>query len=75
LGQAVTAIRERRGIGRPALAAEADMTMAELEVIERGELDERWGDLRMIIKGLDTTLPALFAEGEEQAGGEPDEGR
>jgi transcriptional regulator with XRE-family HTH domain len=66
LGRTITAIRERRDMGRDDLASKAEMTVEELEVIERGELDERWGDLRMIAKGLDTTLSALFTEAEAE---------
>jgi ribosome-binding protein aMBF1 (putative translation factor) len=66
LGRTVTTTRERQGMSRDDLAAKAEMTVAELEVIERGELDERWGDLRMIALGLDTTLPALFTEAEAE---------
>lgn len=69
LGQAITVIRERRGIGRDALAAEAEMAVVELEAIERGEMDESWGGLRMIAKALDTPMPALFMEAEEFAPG------
>jgi ribosome-binding protein aMBF1 (putative translation factor) len=34
LGQAVTVIRERRGMSRDDLAAKAEMTVPELEAIE-----------------------------------------
>jgi transcriptional regulator with XRE-family HTH domain len=69
MGQAVTIIRERRGMDREELAARCEMTPAELEEIERGELDERWGDLRLLAKALDTPLPALLMEAEEFAPG------
>lgn len=64
LGRTVTTIRERQGMSRDDLASKAEMTVPELEAVERGELDEWWGGLRMIALGLDTTLPALFAEAE-----------
>lgn len=69
LGQATTIIRERRGMGRDELAAKAEMTMPELETLERGEFDERWGGLRMIAKAFDMSLPALIMEVEEFAPG------
>jgi transcriptional regulator with XRE-family HTH domain len=69
LGQAVTVIRERRSMIRDELAAKAEMTVPELEAIERGELDEWWGGLRLVAKALDMPLGALFIEAEEFAPG------
>ena len=69
MGQAVTIIRERRGMDRDDLASRCEMTPAELEEIERGELDEPWGDLRLVAKGLDIPLPQLLMEAEEFAPG------
>ncbi|HMI81903.1 MAG TPA: hypothetical protein VK480_08975 [Solirubrobacterales bacterium] len=45
------------------------MTRAELEEIERGELNEWWGGLRRVAKALDTPLPFLLMEAEEHAPG------
>jgi transcriptional regulator with XRE-family HTH domain len=70
MGQAVTVIRERRGMARGELASKAEMTRAELEKIERGELDEWWGGLRMIAKAFDMPLPALMMEVAPGPGGE-----
>jgi transcriptional regulator with XRE-family HTH domain len=69
MGQAVTILRERRGMDRDELASRCEMAPAEVEEIERGELDERWGDLRVLAKGLDIPLPALLMEAEEFAPG------
>lgn len=69
LGQAVTVIRERRGMDRDTLAEKAEMTRAELEKIERGELDEWWGGIRMIAKAFGMPVPALMMEAEEFAPG------
>ena len=69
LGQAVTVIRERRGMGRDELAEKCEMTPAELERIERGEADESWGGIRLIAKRLDMPLGALMIEAEEFAPG------
>jgi ribosome-binding protein aMBF1 (putative translation factor) len=66
LGQAVTAIRERRGMSRPDLASKAEMTVPELEAIERGDVDEWWGGIRMIARAFEMKLPALMMEGEER---------
>jgi transcriptional regulator with XRE-family HTH domain len=69
LGQAITVIRERRGMDRDTLAEMAEMTRQELEKIERGELDEWWGGIRMVAKAFEMTLPALMMEVEEFAPG------
>jgi len=65
LGQAITVIRERRGMGRDEVAGKSEMTVEELERIERGGLDEGWGGIRMIAKALGIPLPALMMEVEE----------
>jgi transcriptional regulator with XRE-family HTH domain len=69
LGQAITVIRERRGMSRDELAAKAEMTRPELEKIERGELDEWWGGIRVIAKALEMPVGALMIEAEEFAPG------
>jgi transcriptional regulator with XRE-family HTH domain len=69
MGQAVTIIRERRGMDQDTLAAKAEMTRSELEKIERGELDEWWGGLRMVAKAFGMPFPALMMEAEEFAPG------
>jgi transcriptional regulator with XRE-family HTH domain len=69
MGQAITAIRERRGMDREELAAKCEMTPAELEKIEEGEIDEWWGGVRLIAKALDMPLGALMIEAEESAPG------
>lgn len=69
MGQAITIIRERRGMSRDELAAKCEMTPTELKRIERGEADESWGGVRLIAKGLDMPLGALMIEAEESAPG------
>lgn len=69
LGHTVTIIRERQGMSRDDLASKAEMTVPELEVIERGELDEGWGGLRRIAKVFGMSVGALFIEAEEHAQG------
>lgn len=69
LGQAITVIRERRGMDREELAAQCEMTPAELEKVERGEADESWGGVRLIAKALEMPLGALMIEAEEFAPG------
>lgn len=65
LGQAITVIRERREIDRDELAAKCEMTRLELEQIERGEIDEWWGGIRLLARAFDMPLPALLMEAEE----------
>lgn len=62
MGRTRTINRERKGMTRAEFAPRCEMTVPELEAIERGELDEWWGGLRMIAEGLDMTLPALLRE-------------
>jgi transcriptional regulator with XRE-family HTH domain len=69
MGHAITIIRERRRMTREELAPKAEMTVEELEAIERGELHERWGGLRAMAQALGMTLPELLNQAEEQAPG------
>jgi transcriptional regulator with XRE-family HTH domain len=69
LGHTVTVIRERQGMSRDELAAKSEMTTSELELIERGELDEGWGGLRVIAKAFGMPVGALMNEAEEFAPG------
>lgn len=69
MGQAITVIRERRGMSRVELAEICGLTPAELEKVERGELDESWGIMRRIANGLGMSFAALAAEAEEAAPG------
>lgn len=72
MGQAVAAIRERHGMGKDDLASKVEMTVGELEAIERGELDEWWGGLRMIAKAFDLPLSELVIEADAFASGKAD---
>jgi transcriptional regulator with XRE-family HTH domain len=69
LGHAVTLIRERKGMDRDEFAAEAEMSPAELEQVEHGELDEWWGGLRMIAKAAGMPLSTLVSEAEKSSPG------
>lgn len=69
MGQAITVIRERRGMRREELAEKSALTPAELEAVERGELDESWGIIRRIARALGMSLQALMSEAEEFAPG------
>jgi transcriptional regulator with XRE-family HTH domain len=65
MGQAVTVIREGRGMTRGELAPKCGMTVPELQRIESGTVGERWGDLRRVAQGLGIPLPALLRKFEE----------
>jgi transcriptional regulator with XRE-family HTH domain len=65
MGQAIASKREQRGMTRAELAAEAEMTRTELEEIERGQIDEWWGGIRLLARAFDMRLDAFFAEVEE----------
>jgi len=69
LGEAVTLMRERKGMDREGFAAKAEMTPAELEQVEHGELDEWWGGLRMIAKAAGIPLSTLVSEAEKTSPG------
>ena len=69
LGQAVTLMRERKGVDRDEFAAKAEMTPTELEQVELGELDEWWGGLRMIAKAAGMPLSTLVREAEKSSPG------
>lgn len=69
MGQAVTLIRERAGMDRDELAAKAEMTPAELEKVESGDLDEWWGGLRMIAEASGMPLSTLVMEAEQSSPG------
>ena len=72
MGKAVTINRERRGIARDEFASACEMTPAELEEIDRGTVNERWGRLRRVANRLDMPLSALVMEAEELAPPGPD---
>jgi ribosome-binding protein aMBF1 (putative translation factor) len=69
MGRAVAIIRERREMSREELAPRCELTLHELEAIERGELHEQWGGLRKIAEALGVALPTLIVEAEERAPG------
>lgn len=69
LGQAVTLVREQQGLDRDELAAKAEMTPAELEKVEAGELDEWWGGLRIIAQAAGMPLSTLVRESEKSSPG------
>lgn len=66
LGLVIATIRERLDMDQEELAAKAEMTRPELEKIERGELDEWWGGIRLVAEAFGMTLPALMMELEHR---------
>lgn len=69
MGRAITILRERRGLSREEVAPKTEMTVEELEALERGEVHERWGGLRIVAQALGVPLSTLLREAEEQASG------
>jgi transcriptional regulator with XRE-family HTH domain len=65
MGQAITTIRERRGLERDELASKCEMTRGELEALEGGNIEEWWSGLRLLAKVLNIPLSALILEAEE----------
>lgn len=69
MGQAVTLLRERKGMDRDELAAKVELTPTELEQVERGEQDEWWGGLRLIAQAAGVPLSTLVREAEKSSPG------
>jgi len=65
MGRAIAANRERCRMDREELAAKSEMTSAELEAIERGEVDESWSGIGLIAEALGMAPAALMDEAEE----------
>jgi transcriptional regulator with XRE-family HTH domain len=72
MGQAVTDLREWRGMTREELAPKCEITVPELERVENGKVHERWGDLFRITEGLEIPLATLMRKFNEL---EPGPGR
>ncbi|MGN6815505.1 MAG: helix-turn-helix transcriptional regulator [Solirubrobacterales bacterium] len=47
LGEAIRALRRKRGLSQEALAPEAEITPGTLSLIERGEANPTWGYPRL----------------------------
>jgi transcriptional regulator with XRE-family HTH domain len=69
MGEAITILRERHGLSRDEVAPKAEMTVEELEALERGEVHERWGGLRKVAYGIGVPLAELLTTAEESAPG------
>ena len=60
LGTAVHQLRGDKAITVDELAARADLTLRTITLIERGEQDTTWGNLRRLAGGLEFELSELF---------------
>lgn len=67
MGAAIAAFREKRGVTRSELAANAGFHFETVGRIERGEGGARWGTLRRLAYALDIELSALIKRAEELA--------
>jgi transcriptional regulator with XRE-family HTH domain len=80
LGRAIRQLRKEAGLAQEELAQRAEMAAGELSRIEAGATEARWGTLRRIAAGLETTLAdvfrlAEFDDAEEQQQDQRDYGR
>jgi transcriptional regulator with XRE-family HTH domain len=71
LAEAVSSLREERGLSREALAFRSGVTPSTLVGIEQAEVVPRWDTVRMLAMGLDTTLVDLSAAIEDSDEEEP----
>jgi transcriptional regulator with XRE-family HTH domain len=67
LGRAIRRSRDEAGLTQEELAAQAQMPIAELSLIEDGGIEADWGTLRHIAYGLDMDLPDLLRRAEDPA--------
>ena len=65
LGRAVATLREANALDIETLAGTSEIAVRELEEIENGEVEARWGELRRISYGLKVPLSQLIALGEK----------
>jgi transcriptional regulator with XRE-family HTH domain len=61
LAEAVSSLREERGLSREALAFRSGVTPSTVIGIEQAEMVPRWDTVRLLAVGLDTTLVDLSA--------------
>jgi transcriptional regulator with XRE-family HTH domain len=61
LAEAVLSLREERGLSREALAFRSGVTPTTLVGIELAQLVPRWDTVRLLARGLGTTLVDLSA--------------
>jgi len=69
LGRAVTHLHEQAALTQGELPKRADLSQAELEEIERGDVDPTWGELRRITYALNVELDNLLELSIEMAPG------
>lgn len=70
LAEAVSSLREERGLSREALAFRSGVTPSTVIGIEQAEMVPRWDTVRLLAMGLDTTLVDLSAAIEDSGEGE-----
>jgi len=59
LAEAVKSLREERGLSREGLAFRSGVTPGAVAQIELAQVVPRWDTVRMLVKGLGTTLVDL----------------
>lgn len=68
LGEAIRALRTKRGISQESLAPKAGITPGTLSLIERGEANPTWGTVRGIAAALGVPVSVLAKEAERRDG-------
>jgi transcriptional regulator with XRE-family HTH domain len=68
LGEAIRALRTKRGLSQESLAPKAGITPGTLSLIERGEANPTWGTVRGIAAALGLSVSALAKEAERRDG-------
>jgi len=70
MGIAVATLRRDQGLSRAELAEKIEARQADVEALERGEINADWAALRELAKVLGLPLDALVELAEESAPGE-----
>jgi len=65
LASTLSGLREQRGLTQEGLAREADITVAALARIERGQANPTWSTVRKIAAALDIGMGELGAAVEK----------
>jgi transcriptional regulator with XRE-family HTH domain len=65
LGRTISQTRKEAKLTQPELAGRARISADELDRIEAGTLEAKWGTLRQLAYGMNVELAALLRRAEE----------
>jgi len=68
LGEAIRALRTKRGLSQESLGPKAGITPGTISLIERGEANPTWGTVRGIAAALGVPVSVLAKEAERRDG-------